>query len=67
MIPRYNPERSLGKVLSDEETSSTNSANVTEIAYHAEVVNNDDPKNSKRIQVRIETVDFSTLDDDLPW
>lgn len=67
MRHRHNPERTLGKILDDQETSRSNSANVTGVAYHAKVVNNNDPENSKRIQVKIEGIDDATPVDKLPW
>ena len=64
---RHNPEKSLGKILDNEETSRTTSANVTGVAYHAKVVDNEDPKNSKRVRARIEGIDDATPDGKLPW
>lgn len=64
---RHNPEKTLGKILDSEETARAVSANVTNVAYHAKVVDIDDPENSKRIKVRIVGVDDGTEDKDLPW
>lgn len=64
---RHNPERSLGKILDNEETSRVISAGVTNIAYQAKVVDIDDPKFLKRIKVRILGVDDGIEDKDLPW
>ena len=64
---RHNPEKYLGKILDDEETSSKQSANVTNIAYHARVIGNEDPKNSKRVKARIEGIDDGVSDTNLPW
>jgi len=61
------PERSLGKIVDEVEVSRSPSANVTQIAYHGKVISNEDPLNSKRVQVRIEGIDDSTKDADLPW
>lgn len=62
-----NPEKAFGRMLDEQSNSRTNSANVTNIAYHGKVVDIDDPENSKRIRVRIEGVDDISLDDELPW
>ena len=64
---RHNQERMLGRILDDRQTSRTNPANVTNIAYHGKVVDIDDPINSKRIRVRIEGIDDISLDHELPW
>ena len=64
---RHNPERYLGKILDNEQTSRGTSADVTNVAYHGRVVDIDDPKNSKRIKVRILGVDDGIKDVDLPW
>ena len=64
---RHNPERSLGKILDNEEVGHGTSANVTNVAYHGRVVDIEDPENSKRIKVRITGVDDATEDKNLPW
>jgi len=66
-MPRHNKVMSLGRILDDHESTTANSANSTSIAFHALVVNNDDPYRLKRIQVRIEGIDDNTTDNDLPW
>jgi len=64
---RHNPESLWGKVLNDKEESRVAPAGVTGIAYHGKVVNIEDPKNSKRVQVRIQGIDDSLKDEELPW
>ena len=64
---RHNPERSIGKILDSEETSRGTSANMTNVAYHGRVVDIDDPKNSKRVKVKILGVDDGIEDVNLPW
>lgn len=64
---RHNPEREFGRLLSDQGSSRSISANVTSAAYHGKVVNISDPTNSKKIQVRISGVDDLLVDADLPW
>ena len=66
-MPRHNMIRSLGRMLDDHESTTENSANATSIAFHALVVNNEDPEKLKRIQVRIDGIDDKTVDTDLPW
>jgi phage baseplate assembly protein gpV len=57
----------FGRLLSDQESSRTISANVTSTVYHGKVVDISDPTNSKRIRVRIVGIDDLLTDDSLPW
>ena len=64
----YNPEKLWGQTLDARANSTTDKANETNIVWHGKVVNIDDNRNSKRIQVRIEGFDSPNLaDSDLPW
>lgn len=64
---RHYPEKTLGRVLNDTDTSRTGSATVTSIVYHGKVINIEDNLNSKRVQVRIVGIDDGVSDENLPW
>lgn len=67
MPHRHNPEKGLLNIVQRYEGSVSSPANVTQISYHAKVVDIEDPKNSRRIKARIPGVDDGKTDGDLPW
>ncbi len=64
---RHNPEKMLGRVLNDQDSTRVGSATVTSTVFHGKVVNIDDDLNSKRVQVRITGIDDGVEDENLPW
>lgn len=64
---RFQPEKTLQRVLSRNTQTNAEPAVVTRSFYEAKVIRIDDPLNSKRIKARIEGIDSGILDEDLPW
>jgi len=64
---RTNPERVLTAGYSLNQSPLVKNAKITQIIAHGKVINIDDPKDSKRIQVRIPVIDDLLDDEKLPW
>jgi len=64
---RHNPEGAFRQLLNATGETDKKPASITKIIYNAKVVDIDDPKNSRRIKVKISGMDDNTPVAELPW